>query len=151
AAILPGIELPAIACALVAIAPDRAALLDVVERKQIPQTKEAADVEAIVLYGAWRAGAPTERVIPQVRRMSVHALTAESYALIGTIAASIEDPNVAAATKHLLPFAKDYAKQVAADERAMTAKLDDVIAALPAEVETSRGGFTVRATKQVGR
>ena len=152
ASVLPGIELPAITCALVAIAPDRAALLDVVERKLYPQTKDASELEAIVLYGAWRAGADLARVIPQLRRLSVRSMTAEGFALLATMAQDIDDPNVAAATKHIASFAKEYAKQVAGDERAMTAKLDDVIAALPAEVETSRAaGFTVRGAKQVGR
>ncbi len=150
-AIMPGIELPAIACALIAIASDRAALIELVEHKRLPQTKEASDIEALVLYGAWRDGAAAARVIPELRRLSVRQMTAESFALLATIAAGIDHPNVAAATKHIASFAKEYAKQVASDERAMTAKIDDVLATLPAEVETSRGGFTVRAAPQVGR
>jgi hypothetical protein len=79
-------------------------------------------------------------------------MAAESYALLATIAASIEDANVAAATKPIAAFAKEYAKQVASDEKAMIAPIDAVIASLPAEVETPRAaGFTVRAAKQVGR
>src|SRR5262249_19117672 len=81
AAVLPGIELPAITCALIAIAPDRAALLELVERKRFPQTKDAAELEAIVLYAAWRAGAERSRVIPALRRLSVRSMTAEGFAL----------------------------------------------------------------------
>jgi hypothetical protein len=152
AEVLPGIELPAIACALLAIADgDRAALLDLIARRRFPPTKDAAELEAIVLYAAWRAGAPPARVAPPLRRLAARSMTAESCALLATIAASIDDANVAQATKHIAAFAKDYAKQVASDEHAMTASVADVIASLPAEVEVSVGGFTVRAAKQVGR
>jgi uncharacterized protein YchJ len=152
ASILPGIELPAITCALLAIASgDKAELIDVLEQRRFPQTKDSAELEAIVLYAAWRAGAAPARVTPEVRRLSVRSMTAEGFALLANVAAAIDNENVAAATKHIASYAKDYAKQAAADERAMTAKLDDVIAALPAEVEISVGGFTVRAAKQAGR
>ena len=152
AQILPGIELASVACALIAIASgDRGELLSLLEQRRFPATKEAAELEAIVLYAAWKAGAPTTRLVPEVRRLSVRSMTAEGFALLATVAATIDDPHVVAATKHVATYAKEYAKQVAADDRAMTAKLDDVIASLPAEVETSIGGFTVRAAKQVGR
>jgi uncharacterized protein YchJ len=151
ARILPGIELPAITCALVAIAPEKAALLDVIESRAFPQTKEASELEAIVLYGAWKAGAPEPRIKPELRRLAARSMTAEGYALLSTIAATIDDPNVAAACKPIATFATDYKKQVAQDDAAMHASIDKVIAALPAEVEQSRGGFTVRAAKQVGR
>src|SRR5450755_2770708 len=56
--ILPGLELPAIATALIAAATgDKAELLAVVTERRFPLTKEAADLEAIVLYAAWKAGA----------------------------------------------------------------------------------------------
>ncbi len=152
ATILPGIQLPAITCALIAIASgDRTELLELLAQRRFPHTKDAAELEAIVLYAAWKAGAPVPRVIPELRRLSVRSMTAEGFALLATIAATIDDANVAAATKHIASYAKDYAKQVASDERAMTAKPGDAIAALPAEVEVSIGGFTVRAAKQVGR
>jgi hypothetical protein len=152
AEILPGIELPQIACALVAIASgDRRELLGVLQRRRVAVTKEGGEIESLALYAAWRAGAPIERVIPELRRLSVRSLSAEGFALLGTIAATITDPQVAAATKHIASFAKEYAKQVQSDERAMSAKLEDVLAAIPAEVEVSLGGFTVRGAKQAGR
>ena len=152
AEILPGIELPQMASALIAIGSgDRRELIEVLERRRVPATKEGGEIEALVLYAAWKAGAEAARVIPELRRLSVRSLSAEGFALLATIAAAISDPNVAATTKHIATFAKEYAKQVTADERAMNAKLADVIASLPAEVEASRGGFTVRAAKQVGR
>jgi uncharacterized protein YchJ len=151
ARILPGIELPAITCALVAIAPEKAGLLDVIESRAFPQTKEASELEAIVLYAVWKAGAPEARIKPELRRLAARSMTAEGYALLATIAASIDDPNVAAACKPIASFATEYKKQVAQDDAAMHASIDKVIAALPAEVEQSRGGFTVRAAKQAGR
>jgi hypothetical protein len=153
AEIILGIELPQIACALIAIASgERAALIEPVARRRFPISKDAAEIEALALFAAWRAGAPPARVIPEVRRLSVRSLSAEGFALIATIAAAIDDVNVRAATKHIASFAKEYAKQVASDERAMAAKLDDVIASLPAEIETAAaGGFTVRGAKQIGR
>ena len=151
ARILPGIELPAITCALVAIAPERARLLEVVERRDFPQTKDASELEAIVLYGAWKAGAPIDRVKPELRRLAARSMTAEGYGLLATIAAAIDDANVAAACKPIASFATEYRKQVAQDDAAMHASIEQVVAALPAEVEQSRGGFTVRAAKEPGR
>jgi hypothetical protein len=152
ARILPGIELPAITCSLVAITPDRARLIEVLERRLFPLQRDAGDLEALVLYGAWRAGAETSRVIPPLRRLASRNLTAESYALLATIAAAIDDANVKLATKPLAPFAKEHARSIATDERALTASLDAVLAELPAEVDAAGpGGFTVRGAKQVGR
>ena len=56
-------------------------------------------------------------------------------ALLATIAATIDDPNVAAACKPIASFATEYKKQVAQDDAAMHASIDKVVAALPAEVE----------------
>ncbi len=153
ARIVLGIELAATICGLVAIAAgDKASLVDVVERRRFPQTKDTAELEGIVLYAAWRAGAPVARVLPELRRLSVRSMTAEGYALIAAMARSIADPHANAVVKDIDHFADEYAKSVAADERAMSATADAVIAALPAEIEVSRGGFTVRAAaKPVGR
>ncbi|MFT3696335.1 MAG: SEC-C metal-binding domain-containing protein [Kofleriaceae bacterium] len=148
--ILPGIELPSIALGLIAISDgDRATLLDVIRERRFPPTKEAADLEAIVLYAAWKAGAASFN--PELRRLSARQLTAEAYALLATIGASNDDEHVRAALKPIATFAKEYAKSVAADDKALSQTADQVIAALPAEVELSRGGFTVRAQKLPGR
>jgi uncharacterized protein YchJ len=151
AGILPGIELPAIVCALVAITPDKAALLSVVERRDFPQNKDTSELEAIVLYAAWKAGASPDRVKPELRRLAARSMTAEGYGLLATIAASFDDENVAAACKPIASFAAEYKKQVAKDDAAMHASIDQVVAALPAAVERSHGGFTVRAAKEPGR
>src|SRR5690606_17415168 len=48
--------------------------------------------------------------------------------------------------------AKEYAKQVASDDKMLSSSIAAVLAELPAEVETPvAAGFTVRAQKQVGR
>ena len=56
-------------------------------------------------------------------------------------------------TKPIAPFAKEFAKHVAADDKAMHASLDAVMAELPAEViAPTAAGSTVRAAgPQVGR
>ena len=149
--ILPGIEFPPVALALVAIAPEKAALLDVVESRVFPPTKDASELEAIALYAAWKAGAPVERIKPELRRLAARSMTAEGYGLLATVAASIDDANVAAACKPIASFATEYKKQVAQDDAAMHATVDKAIASLPAEVETTVGGFTVRAVKEPGR
>jgi SEC-C motif len=153
ARIAPGIELATTICGLVAIASgDKATLVDVIERRAFPQTKDTAELEGIVLYAAWKAGAPAARVLPELRRISVRSMTAEGYALIAAMARTLGDANANAVVKDIDHFADEYAKSVAADERAMGATPDAVVAALPAEVELSRGGFTVRAAqKPVGR
>ena len=152
ARVLPGIELPAITFALMAIARERAPLIEMIERRRFPQTRESAELEAIVLYAAWRAGAEHARVIPELRRLSARAMSVEGYALLATIAQSIDDPNIAAATKPIAAFAKEYAKHVAEDDKALAASIEAVIASLPPEVElAAAAGFTVRATKQAGR
>ena len=150
--ILPGIELPAVANGLIAIAHgDRTHLFDVLTERRFPTTKDAAELEAIVLYAAWKAGVSGTSLLPELRRLSARSMTAEGYALLATAGASIDDANTIAAMKPIAAFAKDYAKAVAADDKAMNASVDAVIAALPAEVELSRGGFTVRAQKLPGR
>jgi hypothetical protein len=150
--ILPGIELAATANGLIAIAHgDRKQLFDVLTERRFPQTKEAAELEAIVLYAAWKAGVAGAPLYPELRRLSARSMTAEGYALVATAAASIDDANTTAALKPILTFAKEYAKAVAADDKAMSASVDAAIAALPAEIELSRGGFTVRAQKLPGR
>jgi len=150
--ILPGIEFPAIANGLIAIASgDRKELFAVLTERRFPATKDAAELEAIVLYAAWKAGITGATLIPELRRLGARTMTAEGYALVATAGASIDDVNTTAALKPIAPFAKDYAKAVAADDKAMNASIDAVIAALPAEVELSRGGFTVRAQKLPGR
>jgi len=149
--ILPGIEFPPVALALVAIAPEKAALLDVVESRVFPPTKDASELEAIALYAAWKAGAPVERIKPELRRLAARSMTAEGYGLLATVAASIDDANVAAACKPIAAFATEYKKQVAQDDAAMHATVDKAIASLPAEVESTVGGFTVRAAKEPGR
>ncbi|HEY0250405.1 MAG TPA: SEC-C metal-binding domain-containing protein, partial [Kofleriaceae bacterium] len=148
--ILPGIEMPPIVLGLIAITEgDKARLYDVIRERRFPMTKDAGDLEAIVLYAAWKAGA--RDFVPELRRLSARQLTAEAYALLGTIGATIDDENLKLAQKPFATFPKEYAKSVAADEKAMSASIDQVIAGLPAEVETSRGGFTVRAQKLPGR
>ncbi|MEO6777604.1 MAG: SEC-C metal-binding domain-containing protein [Kofleriaceae bacterium] len=150
--ILPGIELAAIANGLIAIAHGaREHLFDIVTERRFPATKEAGELEAIVLYAAWKAGVTGATLIPELRRLAARSMTAEGYALLATAGASVDDPNTAAALKPIASFAKEYAKAVAADDKAMNASIDAVIAALPAEVELSRGGFTMRAHKLPGR
>jgi hypothetical protein len=153
ARVLPGIEMPPITLALIAVVKqDRARLLELIERRRFPQNRDTGDLEAIVLFAAWRAGAETARVIPELRRLSARMLSAESYALLATMAAAIAEPNVTAATKPIAPLAKEYAKQVAADDKMLNASLDHVLAQMPAQIETpSAAGFTVRSGKQVGR
>ncbi len=152
ARILPGIELPAIANALIAITSgDKTPLFDVIRERRFRLFKGAAELEAIVLYAAWKAGVRGPELLPELRRLAARTMTAEGYALLSTIGATIEDPNVTAAIKPIATFGKEYAKAVAADDKAMSAPIEAVIAALPAEVEISRGGFTVRAAKQPGR
>src|SRR4051794_14778024 len=54
--ILPGIELPSIVCALIACSTgDRTQLLELLEHRRFPQTRENGELEAIVLYAAWLA------------------------------------------------------------------------------------------------
>jgi hypothetical protein len=150
--ILPGIELAAVANGLIAIAKgDRKELFAVLTERRFPPTKEASELEAIVLYAAWKAGVTGAPLLPELRRLGARSMTAEGYALLATAGATVDDPNTTAALKPIATFAKEYAKAVAADDKAMNASVDAVIAALPAEVELSRGGFTVRAQKLPGR
>jgi hypothetical protein len=153
ATILPGLELWTIACGLIAIAQgDRVQLLELLERRRFPSRIDSGELEAIVLYAAWRAGAPRERLIPLVRRLSVRQMTLEGFALVATVGAALDDDNVTAAVKHLLATAKDNAVGIAETDRTLARTLDQTIAALPPEVAIpDGGGFTVRAAKQVGR
>ncbi|MEP6863172.1 MAG: SEC-C metal-binding domain-containing protein [Deltaproteobacteria bacterium] len=150
--ILPGIELAAVANGLISIAHgERKQLFEVLTERRFPLTKEAGELEAIVLYAAWKGGVTGPALLPELRRLGARSMTAEGYALLATVGASVDDANTTTALKPIATFAKEYAKAVAADDKAMNASVDAVIAALPAEVELSRGGFTVRAQKLPGR
>jgi hypothetical protein len=151
--ILPGLELWTIACALIASAQgDRTRLVELLERRRFPSRVDSGEIEAIALYAAWRAGAARDRLIPEVRRLSVRQMTVEGYALVATVGQALDDANVAAAVKHLVATAKEHAAGIAETDRALARTLDQAIAALPADVEIpDGGGFTVRAAKQVGR
>ncbi len=153
AAILPGLELWSIACALIAIAQgDRIQLLELLERRRFPRRIDSGELEAIALYAAWRAGAARDRLIPETRRLSVRQMTVEGFALVATVGAALDDANVATAIKHLTANAKEHTAGIAETDRTLARTLDQAIAALPAEVEIpDGGGFTVRAAKQVGR
>lgn len=154
AEVLPGLEWWPLACSLIAIAAgDRAdALLAILEQRRFPGTRDALDLEAIVLFAAHRAGAPTARMIPELRRLAARTGTIEGYALLATIAATITDANVTAACKPIAPFAKEGAASIAETDRALAGTLDQIIAALPADVEDAAGaGMTVRAAKPPGR
>ena len=149
--ILPGIELPVITCALVAISPDRGRCSSRSSGGGSRRPRMPPSSRRSCSTSAWKAGAAVDRIKPELRRLAARSMTAEGYALLATIAASIDDANVKAACKPIASFATEYKKQVAQDDAAMHASIDKVVAALPAEVETSLGGFTVRGAKQPGR
>jgi hypothetical protein len=152
--VLPGIELPSITCALIACATgDRTKLVEILEHRRFPQTRENGELEAIVLYAAWLAGAPRERVLPELRRLSARSMFADGFALLSAMVRKLDDPNAAMAAKHVATFADEYAKEVAATGKALAAPLADVIAGLPPDVQVAAGavGFTVRAEKEPGR
>ncbi len=154
AEVLPGLEWWPLACSLIAIgAGDRAgALLATLEQRRFPGTRDTLDIEAIVLFAAHRAGASTARVIPELRRLAARTGTIEGYALLATIAATISDANVTAACKPIAPFAREGAASIAETDRALAGTLEQILAALPAEVEDAAGaGMTVRAAKPPGR
>ena len=152
--VLPGIELPAIVCALIACATgDRVQLLELLEHRRFPQTRENGELEAIVLYAAWLADAPRERVLPELRRLVARSMFADGYALLSVMAKKLDDANVAMAAKHIATFADEYAKEVTATGKALGAAIAEVHAGLPPDVQVAAGavGFTVRAEKEVGR
>jgi hypothetical protein len=83
ARVLPGIELPAITLALVAsVKEDRARLIELLERRRFPQVRDAGDLEAIVLFAAWKAGAEIGRVKPELRRLAARVLSANEDATL---------------------------------------------------------------------
>ena len=152
--VLPGIELPSIVCALIACATgERTRLLELLEHRRFPQTRENGELEAIVLYAAWLAGASRERMLPELRRLSARSMFADGFALLSAMVRKLDDANATMAAKHIATFADDYAKEVAATAKAISAPLAEVIAALPPDVQVAAGavGFTVRAEKEPGR
>jgi hypothetical protein len=152
--VLPGIELPAIVCALIACTDgDRTRLLELLEHRRFPQTRENGELEAIVLYAAWLADAPRERVLPELRRLSARSMFADGFALLAVIIKKYDDANATMAAKHFATFDTEYGKEVVATTKALKAPIADVIAALPPDVQVAAGavGFTVRAAQEPGR
>lgn len=130
--VLPGIELPQVVVALIACSSgDRTKLVDLLHHRRFPQTKENGELEAIVLYAAWLAGA---RPLAELRRLAARQMFADGYALLAAMAKQVDDANVALAVKAINTFDSEYAKEVAATTKSLAATVDATFASLPPEV-----------------
>ncbi|MCX5747342.1 MAG: SEC-C metal-binding domain-containing protein [Proteobacteria bacterium] len=137
---------------LVAIATgDRAELVDGVGRG--PISPEAAARDMLLLYLAWRAGAPRAHVIREARRLARAKLDGPGYVLLAELAAGIADPDLTRATRHVAKMLTTKTRVVLADlDAALARPVGAIVATFPETDDTPRSaGFTLRAAPRPAR
>ncbi len=155
--ILPGLRDITIAANLMAIASgDRgAAWMTCVRERMFPALPDAAAVELVVLYAAWRAGAPAAEVAPEARRLARSKVAWRGYALLHVMGKDAGDRNLRDATRHFRVMAESATGRefVASVDRVLSGSIANILDALPAEVapQPVASGFTVRIGPRVGR
>ena len=156
AEILVGIRAPGTALALIAVGSgDRAAaLLAALAGRRFSRGPEAREIEVIALFAAAQLGAGREALIPEVRRLARLRLQLPGYALLGEVAATLDNPNIALVARHVAAIRARMGAEIVDVARAHIARTtDEVFASLPALVEGPRvvSGFTVRTGPRPGR
>jgi hypothetical protein len=155
--ILPGIRDVTIAASLCAIATgDRAeAWIACVRDRMFPASAEASPIEMVVLYAAWRAGAPATQIAPEARRLARMKIGWRGYALLHTMATGLGDTNVFEATKHFRIMAEGHRGPdlVASLDRVLSSSITEIVASLPAHVAPRpvASGYTIRIAPRAGR
>ena len=155
--ILPGIRDATLATSLCAIATgDRAAAwIACVRDRMFPDSAEASPIEVIVLYAAWRAGAPADQIAPEARRLARMKVGYRGYALLYTLATGLGDKNLIEATRHFRATS-EYGSgpdHVATIDRVLASSVADIMDALPPQViaQPVARGYTIRIAPRAGR
>lgn len=155
--ILPGIRDATLAASLCAIATgDRAAAwIACVHDRMFPDSAEASPIEVIVLYAAWRAGAPADQIAPEARRLARMKVGYRGYALLYTIATGLGDKNLFEATRHFRVTSEHGSgpDHVASIDRMLASSVADIMDAFPAQViaQPVARGYTIRIAPRAGR
>lgn len=153
---LPWIREATLAASLCAIATgDRAACwMGCVRDRMFPVSDAASPIEMIVLYAAWRAGAPADRIAPEARRVARQRIGWRGWALLRTLAAGLGDEKLLEATRHLKVAAEwgTGPEHVAKIDRILGSSIAEILDLMPAELppETPRG-YTIRIAPRAGR
>src|SRR5689334_9533434 len=89
--ILPWIREPTLAASLCAIATGERApyWMGILRDRMFPESDAASPIEMVVLYAAWRAGAPAEQVVREGRRVARLQIGHGGYALMHTLATGL--------------------------------------------------------------
>lgn len=155
--VLPGIRDATLAASLCAVATgDRAqAWIACVRERMFPVSSHASPCEAVVLYAAWRAGAPAADIAPEVRRLTRMQVGGIGFALLYTLGQGLGDANVEEATRHLRVVRTwgPGAKCVATIDHVLASNAAEIIDALPVETLAPpiAAGFTIRVAPRAGR
>jgi hypothetical protein len=155
AGILPGVRDAKLVAGLCSIASgDRAAAWLACLRERRFPTK-ASPIEAVVLFAAWRAGATSDVLAPEARRLARMSIGYGGFALLYTLATELGDANLREATRHLRITSQwgsgpDY---VASIDRVLRSSVGEILDALSVEALTQpvATGYTIRVAPRAGR
>jgi hypothetical protein len=153
---LPWIREVTLAASLCAIASgDRAACwMGCVRDRMFPVSDAASPIEMVVLFAAWRAGAPADQLAPEARRLARQRIGWRGWSLLRTLATGLGDENLLEATRHLKVAAEwgTGPEHVAKIDRILGSSIAEIIDSMPPEVppETARG-YTIRIAPRAGR
>ncbi len=107
-----------------------------VRDRMFPALPDASAVELVVLYAAWRAGAPAAEVAPEARRLARSKVAWRGYALLHVMGKDAGDRNLQDATRHFRVMAESATGRefVASVDRVLSGSIAEILEALPAEV-----------------
>ncbi|HTR50283.1 MAG TPA: SEC-C metal-binding domain-containing protein [Kofleriaceae bacterium] len=154
--ILPWIREATLAASLCAIATgDRAACwMGCVRDRMFPVSEAASPIEIVVLYAAWRAGAPAEQIAPEARRLAHQRIGVRGWALLFTLATGLGDANLLEAVRHFRVMSQfgSGPEHVAKIDRILGSSITEILDAMPAELPPQAArGYTIRIAPRVGR
>jgi hypothetical protein len=155
ARILPGIRDSGLAAGLLAIGTtDRAeAWLAAVRDRRFPDEAGATFIETMVLYAAWRAGAPNAEIGRQVRRIARSESGAIAYEMLTHIAYGINEAQLVSAIKRLREHSPIGATGIipAIIDKYLTTPAAELAEKLSATPPPPATGYTIRVAPRVGR
>ncbi len=155
--ILPWIREATLAASLCAITTgDRAGCwLGCIRDRMFPVSDAASPIEMIVLYAAWRAGAPAAQIAPEGRRLARVRIGVRGWALLYTLAIGLGDANLLEAVRHFRVMSEwgRSAEYVATVDRILDSSIGDILDSMPAELPapTTAHGYTIRIARRAGR
>ena len=155
--ILPWIREATLAASLCAVATGERAQywMGILRDRMFPVSDVASPIEMVVLYAAWRAGAPVDQVVREARRIARLHIGHGGYALMHTLATGLGDSNLITATRHFRVMSQwgTGPAFVATVDRILGASINEIFDSMPAALprQPAVHGYTIRIAPRAGR